>query len=203
MLRITISYHRNDSVDITGGIFDRLAGHFGREAVFRDIDNIPPGVDFRRHIDRVLGESDIVLAIVGPRWLGPDSEQHRLANPADPVRLEIGGATGAGLAPREDARAAPAFVVRTPWEAMVRLVKGAHTMVNPLFVIPALACWCFTTMQLRAVQSKSRHGAVRHSARVACRCDGTRCGNVLPGGVVPLGLVGNLATKKGVEADIA
>ena len=89
MPRITISYRRDDSLDITGRIFDRLAGHFGREAVFRDIDNIPLGVDFRRHIDRVLDESDIILAIVGPRWIGPDNEQLRLANPADPVRLEI------------------------------------------------------------------------------------------------------------------
>jgi hypothetical protein len=89
MPRITISYRRDDSLDITGRIFDRLAGHFGREAVFRDIDSVPPGVDFRRHIDRVLDESDIILAIVGPRWIGPDNEQRRLASPADPVRLEI------------------------------------------------------------------------------------------------------------------
>jgi hypothetical protein len=89
MPRITISYRRDDSLDITGRIFDRLAGHFGREAVFRDIDSIPPGADFRRHINRVLDESDIVLAIVGPRWVGPDDEHRRLANPADPVRVEI------------------------------------------------------------------------------------------------------------------
>ena len=89
MTRIIISYRRDDSLDITGRIFDRLAGHFGREAIFRDIDNIPPGADFRRHIDRVLDESDIVLAIVGPRWIGPGDQQLRLASPADPVRLEI------------------------------------------------------------------------------------------------------------------
>jgi hypothetical protein len=89
MPRITISYRRDDSLDITGRIFDRLAGHFGREAVFRDIDSIPPGADFRRHIERVLDDSDIILAIVGPRWIGPDNEQLRLASPADPVRLEI------------------------------------------------------------------------------------------------------------------
>ena len=70
MPRITISYRRDDSLDITGRIFDRLERHFGREAVFRDIDSIPPGADFRRHIDRILDESDIILAIVGPRWIG-------------------------------------------------------------------------------------------------------------------------------------
>jgi hypothetical protein len=86
MPRITISYRRDDSLDVTGRIFDRLAGHFGREAVFRDIESIPLGVDFRRHIDRTLDESDVVLAIVGPRWIGSDN---RLESPADPVRLEI------------------------------------------------------------------------------------------------------------------
>jgi hypothetical protein len=89
MPRITISYRRDDTFDITARIYDRLAGHFGREALFRDIDDIPPGADFRRQIDRVLDESDIVLAIVGPRWIGPDDERRRLANPDDPVRLEI------------------------------------------------------------------------------------------------------------------
>ena len=81
MPRITISYRRDDSLDITGRIFDRLAGHFGREAVFRDIDSIPAGADFRRHIERVLDESDIILAIVGPRWIGPD-----MNNPVSQVR---------------------------------------------------------------------------------------------------------------------
>ena len=89
MTRIIISYRRDDSLDMTGRIFDRLAGHFGREAIFRDIDNIPPGADFRRYIDRVLDASDIVLAIVGPRWIGPGDQQLRLASAADPVRLEI------------------------------------------------------------------------------------------------------------------
>ncbi|HXC28719.1 MAG TPA: peptidoglycan-binding protein [Stellaceae bacterium] len=89
MPRITISYRRDDSGVITGRIFDRLAAHYGREAVFRDIDNIPPGVDFRQHIAKVLDESDILLAIVGPRWLGSRGGQNRLDDEADPVRLEI------------------------------------------------------------------------------------------------------------------
>jgi hypothetical protein len=70
MPRITISYRRDDSGVITGRIFDRLAAHYGRDSVFRDIDSIPPGADFRQHINRVLDESDMLLAIVGPRWLG-------------------------------------------------------------------------------------------------------------------------------------
>lgn len=89
MPRITISYRRDDSGVITGRIFDRLAAHYGREAVFRDIDNIPPGSDFREQIAKVLDESDILLAIVGPRWLGARGGRMRLSDESDPVRLEI------------------------------------------------------------------------------------------------------------------
>jgi hypothetical protein len=89
MTRITISYRRDDSLDITGRIFDRLATHYGRDSIFRDIDNVPAGADFRKHIDIVLEESDIILAIVGPRWIEPRAGQSRLADSADPVRLEI------------------------------------------------------------------------------------------------------------------
>src|SRR5215212_434164 len=89
MPQITISYRRDDSLDITGRIFDRLAAHYGRDAVFRDIDNIPPGVDFRKHINEMLDASDIVLAVVGPRWVGQRANQSRFSNAADPVRVEI------------------------------------------------------------------------------------------------------------------
>jgi TPR repeat protein len=89
MPRITISYRRDDSGVITGRIFDRLAAHYGREAVFRDIDSIQPGTDFREQIDKVIDESDVVLAIVGPRWMGQRAGHNRLDDEDDPVRIEI------------------------------------------------------------------------------------------------------------------
>src|SRR5689334_15704422 len=89
MPRITISYRRDDSGVITGRIFDRFVTRYGADAVFRDIDNIPPGADFREHINTVLNTSDIVIAVVGPKWIGPRSGQNRLLNAADPVRVEI------------------------------------------------------------------------------------------------------------------
>jgi hypothetical protein len=106
MPRITISYRRDDSLDITGRIFDRLAGHFGREAVFRDIDSIPPGADFRRHIDRVLDESDIILAIVGPRSTG---DSPRCSGPPEWRIILRYKRVGPGE-PRKKNRAAPARV---------------------------------------------------------------------------------------------
>lgn len=97
MPRITISYRREDSGVIAGRIFDRLVAQYGRESIFRDIDNIPLGVDFRVHINEVLSQSDIVLALVGPRWIGTRGGQGRLGDESDPVRVEIEAALRTGL----------------------------------------------------------------------------------------------------------
>ena len=97
MPHITISYRRNDSGVLTGRIFDRLVAKYGHDAVFRDIDNIPIGVDFRRHIDRTLGASDIILAVVGPNWVGSEGGGNRLADESDPVRVEVEAALQKGI----------------------------------------------------------------------------------------------------------
>ena len=90
MAKIAISYRRSDSQDITGRIFDRLAQHFGKETVFRDIDSMEPGVDFRDQISKALTTSDVLLAIVGPKWLGlGEGTRHRIQNEDDPVRVEV------------------------------------------------------------------------------------------------------------------
>jgi hypothetical protein len=89
MPRIAISYRREDSAAITGRIFDRLTAQYGNDSVFRDIDNIPIGVDFREHIDSMLAETDITLVIIGKRWLGPGRGRRRINDPADPVRIEV------------------------------------------------------------------------------------------------------------------
>ena len=90
MPRIAISYRRDDSAGIIGRIFDRLVAHYGGESVFRDIDNIPLGVDFREHINTVLAQTDVTLVVVGKRWFGPQPRRRRrIDDPADPVRVEV------------------------------------------------------------------------------------------------------------------
>jgi WD40 repeat protein len=90
MPKIAISYRRADSEAMTGRIFDRLASHFGREVIFRDIDSIPPGIDFRVHINEMLRQTNILLAVVGPNWVGPtESGADRIQQEADAVRIEI------------------------------------------------------------------------------------------------------------------
>jgi uncharacterized protein YecT (DUF1311 family) len=88
--KIAISYRRSDSQDITGRIFDRLAQQYGRDTVFRDIDSIQPGIDFRTQIADALTATDVLLVIVGPRWLGRGKGvESRMDNESDPVRVEV------------------------------------------------------------------------------------------------------------------
>jgi hypothetical protein len=90
MTQIFLSYRRADSDVIAGRIRDRLARAYGDKSVFMDIDNIPFGVDFRSHIKATLFDGDVLLAVVGPKWLGRDETgRSRLAEETDPVRLEL------------------------------------------------------------------------------------------------------------------
>ncbi|MDF0674738.1 MAG: SUMF1/EgtB/PvdO family nonheme iron enzyme [Nitrospira sp.] len=90
MSRILISYRREDSADVTGRIHDRLIKVFPK-AVFRDVDNIPYGADFRIILEQQVSKCDVFLAVIGPGWMeAKGSEgQVRLEDPKDFVRIEI------------------------------------------------------------------------------------------------------------------
>ena len=86
-----MSYRREDTAFPAGWLYDRLAGHFGRDQVFKDIDSIELGDDFIEVITTAVGSCDVLLALIGGRWLtitGQDGRR-RLDNPDDFVRLEI------------------------------------------------------------------------------------------------------------------
>ena len=97
--KIFISYRRNDSEAIVGRIYDRLEDKFGLENVAIDIDVIPPGADFIKHIKGIIDESYIVLVVIGSDWVGrrPDGTM-RIADETDPVRFEVEIALRAGIA---------------------------------------------------------------------------------------------------------
>lgn len=88
---IFVSYRRDDSADVTGRIYDRLVHHFGRESIFKDVDTIPLGADFRKVIENAVSSCQVLLAIIGRDWLTAADEHgdRRLASPTDFVRLEV------------------------------------------------------------------------------------------------------------------
>jgi len=88
---IFISYRQLDSADVVGRIYDKLTQHFGKEAVFKDVDSIPLGYDFRTHLQQVVGSCGVLLVVIGDSWLTvTDDEGHiRLNNADDYVRIEV------------------------------------------------------------------------------------------------------------------
>ena len=91
MSKILISYRREDSADVTGRIYDRLIQRFGQGAVFKDVDSIPLGVDFRIYLDEQVAKCEVFLAVIGRDWMKNlgSTEKTRLDDPRDFVRIEI------------------------------------------------------------------------------------------------------------------
>ena len=99
MARIFLSYRRQDAPYVALALKDRVEAHFGAESVFIDVDNVPIGVDFRRHIETAVGQCDAMLVLIGAQWLAVAGKdvKNRLFEPRDYVRIEIEAALGRGI----------------------------------------------------------------------------------------------------------
>ena len=95
VLRIFISYRRQDGPSYARELYRELGTHFPDSQIFWDI-KMEPGVDFEEEIERAVGSCDVLVAVLGPRWLEltDDKGQRRLDDPSDFVRLEIATALG-------------------------------------------------------------------------------------------------------------
>jgi formylglycine-generating enzyme len=89
MAKIFISYRRDDTAGIVGRIDDHLRARFGKDAVFIDVDSVPLGVDFQKHIASAVSQCDLVLAVIGTNWVGETGAERRIDDPEDFVRIEI------------------------------------------------------------------------------------------------------------------
>ena len=94
---IFISYRRDDTSDVTGRIYDRLIQHFGKESVFKDVDSIPLGIDFRKHLGDSVGRCDVLLTIIGRQWSAGEVGKRRLDDVRDFVRIELEAALRRGI----------------------------------------------------------------------------------------------------------
>jgi hypothetical protein len=88
---IFISYRRKDSADSAGRMYERLAYHYGKTAVFLDNPSIPKGVDFDEFLEGAVRNCKVLLCVIGGQWLEADpvTGKSRLENEGDFVRLEI------------------------------------------------------------------------------------------------------------------
>ena len=76
--RIFVSYRRAETAPQAGWLYDRLAGHFGRPQVLKDVD------------PAAVASCDVILALIGHYWLTAAAQD-------DSVCLEIGSALRRGV----------------------------------------------------------------------------------------------------------
>lgn len=89
--KIFVSYRRDDGPGDARSIYERLGRSFGEGNVFMDVDQLLAGQRFDRELDKALAECDVLIAVIGARWMDLLSEyaQH---GKRDYVRDEIAAA---------------------------------------------------------------------------------------------------------------
>ena len=86
--RIFINYRRADEAVFTHALYLQLEQEFGADDLFMDVEGyIKPGDDFVEVLNAKVAACDIVLVVIGPRWL--DLLSQRMNVPEDPVMIEI------------------------------------------------------------------------------------------------------------------
>lgn len=90
---IFISYRREDTAGYARSLTEALGSRFGEDAIFRDVDTLGPGVDFPEAIAEAVQQCDVLVALIGDKWLTAEKAgRRRLDDPRDFVRLEIAAA---------------------------------------------------------------------------------------------------------------
>ncbi|MQA29419.1 MAG: TIR domain-containing protein [Luteitalea sp.] len=127
-LALFISYRRQDSRETVGRIHDHLRQAFEEKHLFLDADSQTAGEDYRIVIGRALERADVVLAVIGTRWLTVTDreDRRRLDDAEDMVRIELETALERNL-----------LVIPV-------LIEGA-SMPGPAEVPPSIRPLCYRT----------------------------------------------------------
>lgn len=88
-LKIFISYRHEDSNYVSGRIYDNLINKLQNASIYKDVDSIPLGIDFREHIRNSVGLCTILLAVIGDHWAVNKNGINRLLDETDWVRIEV------------------------------------------------------------------------------------------------------------------
>jgi hypothetical protein len=90
-LMLFINYRRDDTGGDAGRLNDTLNQLLGPDRTFFDFDQIAPGMDFEIELKRALGASEVLLALIGPKWetISDSSGKPRLSDKKDLVRIEL------------------------------------------------------------------------------------------------------------------
>lgn len=88
--KVFVSYRRADTQRVVDRLCDKLFEGLGRDSIFRDIDSVGLGQDFREVVEKTLDDCTVGLVVIGTEWLGmqPDGKR-RIDEAQDLVRLEV------------------------------------------------------------------------------------------------------------------
>lgn len=95
MPKFFICYRREDSKYPAQMIAQKLASEYDADSVVFDVDSVPLGADFREYLDNQVSKCDVLLAVIGARWL--DILKEREGHRNDSVRVEIESALGRNI----------------------------------------------------------------------------------------------------------
>lgn len=96
--QIFISYRRDDAAGYARAVNDELVRCFGTERVFIDVDDIDAGHPFSEVIQHSVGNSAVLLALIGKRWRGErEGAAPRIFEAGDFVRQEVAAGLAKGL----------------------------------------------------------------------------------------------------------
>ena len=87
--RVFISYRHDDSSLYAEFIFNCLRTEVSDVRVFRDSDTLKPGMVFSEKIVETVAACDILLAVMGKKWIGAEGGARRIDRADDWVRLEV------------------------------------------------------------------------------------------------------------------
>lgn len=92
-MKIFISYRRaeDNKSFIVGTIHKMIADAFGANEVFRDLNDIAGGAEWRKVLEHEINTCRVMLVIIGPEWanLTNSDGQKRLEDPNDVTRWEV------------------------------------------------------------------------------------------------------------------
>ncbi len=86
--KIFVNYRRGDDPNGAARVRDGLAARFGKSSIFMDVDNLLPGQRFDEELANALTQCDVLVAVVGTRWVELLKAREASGEP-DYVRQEI------------------------------------------------------------------------------------------------------------------
>lgn len=82
---VFINYRTGDGHQAAATIEEALSARFGKERIYYASKSIPPGTPFDGHLIHGVRRSGVLLALIGPGWIGHEA----LQSDGDWVRREI------------------------------------------------------------------------------------------------------------------